>query len=68
MTNTSPARKTTAEPEPWLTVRQAAIALDCAPQTVYSKALKGEIETTRMAGRTFVSRASVERALESAGA
>lgn len=64
MPNDSSARK--SEPftdEAWMTVVQASKSLKCAPQTVYVKALLGEIETTRVAGRIFVSRASVERVL-----
>ena len=45
----------------WMTVVQAAKALECSPQTVYVKALHGELETARAAGRIFVLRASVER-------
>ena len=47
--------------DPWMTVRQAALALDCAPQTVYSKASRGELEIMWVAGRAFVNRSTVER-------
>jgi excisionase family DNA binding protein len=47
----------------WMSVRQAALALGIAPQTVYSRAVSGELEFTRLAGYTFISRASVEQAL-----
>jgi hypothetical protein len=63
MPNDSRVRKTAFTDDQWMTVVQAARALQCAPQTVYVKALANEIETTRVAGRIFVSRASVEKAL-----
>lgn len=69
MPNDSQVRK--AKPftdETWMTVVQASRALKCSPQSVYVKALAGEIETTRVAGRIFISRASVERALAGEGA
>lgn len=61
MPKNSAVRKEAAEP--WMTVRQAALALECAPQTVYSKASRGEIEIMWIAGRAFINRASVEKAL-----
>ena len=67
MANDSSVRKAKAfTDEAWMTVSQAAKQLGCAPQTVYDKALAGELETTRVASRTFISRASVEAALERA--
>jgi excisionase family DNA binding protein len=64
MANDSSVRKAKAfTDEAWMTVTQAAKQLGCAPQTVYVKVVAGELETTRVAGRIFVSRASVERAL-----
>lgn len=69
MPNESPVRK--AAPftdEAWMTVSEAATRLGCAPQTVYVKALRGELETTQVAKRTFISRASVEKALAAHGA
>ena len=66
MPNDSRVRKAKSfTDEEWMTVVQASRALKCSPQSVYVKALANEIETTRVAGRVFVSRASVERALES---
>lgn len=61
-----PVRKNTegsAPPEPWMTLREAARALGVSRQTVLARALRGELETQRMARITFVSRASVDRAL-----
>lgn len=64
MANDGSVRKTKAfTDEAWMTVTEAAKQLKCAPQTVYVKALAGELDTTRVASRTFISRASVERAL-----
>ncbi len=54
--------------EYWMTVSEAADRLDCAPQTVYVRAVRGELETTQVGKRTFVSRASVQRALQGQGA
>ena len=64
MANDSIVRKRAASlDETWMTVTQAARALKCAPQTVYVKALHGDLESSRVAGRIFISRASVEAAL-----
>ena len=69
MPNNSAVRKQAPESaEPWMTVRQAALALDCAPQTVYSKAAKGDLEIMWVAKRAFISRASVEAAVDAARA
>lgn len=54
--------------EPWLTIRQAARLLGIAYGTVLAKASRGELETQTVAGRLFVSRASVERHTAPAGA
>jgi len=51
------------ESDEWMTVNQAAEKLGIHRQTVISRALAGEFETQRVAGYTFVSRASVEQAL-----
>lgn len=48
--------------DPWMSLREAAKELGCAPATVSSRALRGELETQTVAGRVFVSRKSVERA------
>jgi hypothetical protein len=47
--------------DPWLTVVETARALTMAPQTVYARAAAGLLDTQVVAGRTFVSRESVER-------
>lgn len=53
----------TSPSEEWISVHQAAKRLGIAYTTVLSRAVSGKLETTRFGGRTFVSRASVERAL-----
>lgn len=54
--------------DPWMSVLAAGRELGCAPQTVLKRALRGEFETLLVAGRTVVSRESVERAVEAARA
>lgn len=46
----------------WLSVPQAARELGISYGGVLARALRKELETQRIADRTFVSRASVERA------
>lgn len=53
------------EGDRWMTVRQAAQALGIAPQTVYARALDGQLKTEVIAGRRLVERASVEQVLAS---
>lgn len=66
---TAVRRNAREEPkEPWLTVAQAAKALGIARHTLLSRALAGELTVQTVAGRHFVSRASVEAALEGQGA
>lgn len=67
VTKTGAARKSASyTDDDWMSVPQAAKQLACAVQTVYNRALRGELETMRFAGRLFVSRASVEAAVERA--
>lgn len=54
-------RKATADRDPWMSLVAAARALDTTRQTVLTLAIKGDIEAQHVAGRTVVSRASVER-------
>lgn len=62
-------RKNAVRPvDPWMTPNQAAVALGISRPTVLAWALKGELETQTVAGRTFISRASVERAKKATAA
>lgn len=54
--------------DPWVSVPAAARLLGCANATVLAKALRGEIEAQVVAGRTVISRASIDRALAAAAA
>lgn len=47
----------------WMSIPRAATALGISYGGVVAKALRGEIESQHVGGRTFVSRASVERLL-----
>jgi excisionase family DNA binding protein len=49
--------------DPWMSVREAARQLGIAPPTVLTRVIRGELEAQSTAGRTVISRASVERAL-----
>ena len=49
----------TAVLDPWMTVPQAARAIGIANATVSSLALRGELRTQIVAGRTVVDRESV---------
>lgn len=48
----------------WLSVGQAARSLGIAYATVLSRVAQGKLDTTEFNGRVFVSRTSVERALQ----
>jgi len=67
MPATSAVRKS-VEAEDWLTVKEAAERLGIHRQTVLNRALSGDLQTIKIAGRHFVSRASVERAVAQQGA
>lgn len=54
-------RKTTPRAEAWMSLSDAARALGETRQTVLTRAVKGEVEAQHIAGRTLVSRASVEK-------
>lgn len=63
----STARKQVREQnEDWLTLNQAADMLGIHRQTLLNRCAAREFETQRIANYTFVSRASVERALQGA--
>lgn len=62
MSATGAIRKT-VEADEWMTVNEAAARLGIHRQTVLNRALSGDLETIKLGGRHFVSRASVERAL-----
>jgi excisionase family DNA binding protein len=49
--------------DPWMTVREASRALGIAPPTVLNRVIQGQLEAQTVAGRTFISRASVDRAV-----
>lgn len=57
------ARKTVRSAEPWMSLSTAAKALGETRHMVLSRAVRGELETQNVAGRTFISRASVDRLL-----
>lgn len=46
--------------EDWMSVTATAKLLGCALQTVYNRALRGELEHMRFANRLYISRASAE--------
>lgn len=57
------ARKETEPADPWMTLNQAAAALGVSRPTVLARIVAGELEGKHEAGRTLVTRASVEQAL-----
>lgn len=61
----STVRKPKAETrvDPWMSVREAARQLKMSPPAVLTRVIQGHLEAQTVAGRTFISRASVERAL-----
>lgn len=65
MAATGAVRKS-VEAEEWMTVAEAAQRLGIHRQTVLNRALAGDLVSMKLAGRHFISRASVERLLESA--
>lgn len=62
--STSMSDRAATEPvtDGWMSVREAARILGIARPTVLTKALRGELVVQTVAGRTVVSRESVERA------
>ena len=64
---TSTARKSlSVTVDPWMSVREAARQLKVSPPAVLTRVIQGKLEAQTVAGRTFISRASVEAALERA--
>ena len=61
------ARKQKPEVDGWLSVHAAALALGTTRYRVARRAMHGELVTKLDAGRTVVSRASVDAALASQG-
>lgn len=55
------ARKT--DPNPWLSLPEAARQLGESRLAVLTRAVKGEVDAQHIAGRTVVSQASVQRLL-----
>ena len=55
-------RKSKLQEDIWMTLRQAALALGQTRHSVLTRIVKGELEAQIVAGRTVVSRESVERA------
>jgi len=53
------ARKT-EEADDWISLLEASRTLGESRQTVLGRAVKGEVEAKHVAGRTIVSRASVD--------
>lgn len=51
----------TDQKDPWMSLLQAAKELGETRQRVLTRAIKGEVEAKYIAGRTVVSRASIER-------
>jgi hypothetical protein len=62
-----PARDVRKEKElsnAWVSLVEASRLLGQSRQTILTRAVKGELEGKHIAGRTVISRASVERALQ----
>lgn len=57
----STARKPRIDNEEWITLLAASRELGESRLSVLSRAVKGDIEARHVAGRTIVSRASVDR-------
>lgn len=61
-----PARKKPKTEDRWMSLVEAARVLGASRQTILARAVKGELDAEHIAGRTVVSRESVERARVSA--
>lgn len=59
-------RMTDQATDGWVSIREAARLLGIARPTVLTKALRGELVVQTVAGRTVVSRESIERARSAA--
>lgn len=57
------ARKAERTGEDWISLAEAARMLGETRQTVLVRTVKGEVVAQHIAGRTFVSRASIEKLL-----
>ncbi len=60
---TTEGKSEAVQADPWMTLPDAAEALGEARQTVLTRTVKGELEAKHEAGRTLISRASVEKLL-----
>lgn len=60
-----PVRKKMETPNEWLSVNQAAMALNTTGYTVLTMALKGELQHSLVDNKPVISRASVEAAMDS---
>jgi hypothetical protein len=58
-------KRATDDADRWVSLSVAAANLAETRQTVLTRAIKGELEAKHVAGRTVVSRASVDRLLAS---
>jgi hypothetical protein len=56
-----------AQPEPWLPLYKAAVALGESRQTVLTRALFGELEHDRRGRIIYISRKSIDRVLAARG-
>lgn len=65
---TTEGKSEAVKADPWMTLPDAAEALGEVRQTILTRAVKGELEAKHEAGRTLISRASVERVLASRAA
>lgn len=52
---------TSAPADPWMSLVEAARVLGESRQGILTRAVKGEVEAQHIAGRTVVSRASIDR-------
>lgn len=55
-------RKPESPSDPWVSVNEASERLRVSRNTIYARALRGELGSTQVAGRTVISRADVEAA------
>jgi len=62
------ARKAVADPEGWVSLPVASRMLRVSRQTTLTMALRGELDAQHIAGRTVISRDSIEKALAAKGA
>lgn len=60
-------RKARPQDDEWVSLPKAAKLLQTNRQTLLTRAIKGELEAKHVAGRTVLSRASVERVRKAEG-